>query len=469
MEKKKFKLIMQNILHHLDDGIHVIDKGGKTIIYNEAMAKLEGIEREKILGNPLLNIFPSLDEDSSTLLTVMKTGRPLINKVQTYLNYKGEKITTINTTVPLFEDDIKYGALEIARDITDIKELSEQLVDLQQELLSEDDNNSEDSKKKKYTFKNIIGNSKEIKRALDIAKKASNTPSSVLIYGETGTGKELFAQSIHYCGFRKNKPFVAQNCAALPETLLEGILFGTVKGGFTGAIDRPGLFEQANKGTLLLDEINSMGLTLQSKLLRVLQEGYIRRVGDTKEIPVDVRIIATTNESPREAIKNGSLRKDLFYRLSVINVDIPSLKERQEDISLLCDYFINKYNKMLNKNITEVSQRVSKLFKTYDWPGNVREFQNVIEGAMNYVKKEDNIIKTEHIPYYIKDYKANTNDKIIERVDLNNSLPEILTNIEKRIILSKLKSENFNISKAARELKVKRQTLQHKIKKYDLK
>ncbi|MTI66488.1 MAG: PAS domain S-box protein [Firmicutes bacterium] len=469
MDKKKLKLIMQNILHHLDDGIHVIDKDGKTIIYNEAMAKLEGIEREKILGNPLLSIFPSLDEDSSTLLTVMKTGRPLINKVQTYLNYKGEKITTINTTVPLFEDDIKYGALEIARDITDIKELSEQLVDLQQELLSEEDNNSEDSKKKKYTFKNIIGNSTEIKRALDVAKKASNTPSSVLIYGETGTGKELFAQSIHHCGYRKNKPFVAQNCAALPEALLEGILFGTVKGGFTGAIDRPGLFEQANKGTLLLDEINSMGLTLQSKLLRVLQEGYIRRVGDTKEIPVDVRIIATTNEPPRKAIENGSLRKDLFYRLSVINVYIPSLKERQEDISLLCDYFINKYNKILNKNITEVSQRVSKLFKTYDWPGNVREFQNVIEGAMNYVKKDDNIIKTEHIPYYIRDYKGNTNDKIIERVDFNNSLPEILTNIEKRIILTKLKSENFNISKAARELKVKRQTLQHKIKKYDLK
>ncbi|WP_427339106.1 sigma-54 interaction domain-containing protein [Caloranaerobacter sp. DY30410] len=460
------QLVLQNILRYIDEGIHVIDNQGNTILYNDVMARLEGLDKESVLDKNILDIFPSLDENSSTLLTVMNTGRPIFNRNQTYLNYKGNKITTMNTTIPLFINDEKVGALEIAKDITKIKALSEQVIDLQQELFKKDRENVK-PRIKRYTFENIIGNSKEIKKAIDIARKASMSDSTVLIYGETGTGKELFSQSIHYCGKRKNKPFIAQNCAALPESLLESILFGTVKGSFTGALDRPGLFEQANGGTLLLDEINSMGLTLQSKLLRVLQEGYIRRVGGLKDIPIDVRIIATTNEDPLIAIEKGTLRKDLYYRLNVISIKVPSLRERKEDLKLLCDYFIRKYNKKLNKDVWMLSEHVYEHFLNYTWPGNVRELENLIEGAINFISKDEHVLKKEHFPSYIVEESTETID-IKDIINLENSLPEIISEVEKKLIIHALKSTGNNITKAANKLNIKRQTLQHKIKKYKI-
>lgn len=467
IREKILQLVLQNILHYIDEGIHVIDNQGNTILYNDAMARLEGLDKESVLDKNILDIFPSLDESSSTLLTVMNTGRPIVNRNQTYLNYKGNKITTMNTTIPLFINDEKVGALEIAKDITKIKALSEQVIDLQQELFKKDRENVKPSIKR-YTFENIIGNSIEIKKAIDIARKASMSDSTVLIYGETGTGKELFSQSIHYCGKRKNKPFIAQNCAALPESLLESILFGTVKGSFTGALDRPGLFEQANGGTLLLDEINSMGLTLQSKLLRVLQEGYIRRVGGLKDIPIDVRIIATTNEDPIIAIEKGTLRKDLYYRLNVISIKVPSLRERKEDLKLLCDYFIRKYNKKLNKDVWMISEHVYEHFLNYTWPGNVRELENLIEGAINFISKDEHVLKKEHFPSYIIEESTEIID-IKDKINLENSLPEIISEIEKKLIIYALKSAGNNITKAANKLNIKRQTLQHKIKKYKIK
>lgn len=465
--EKILQLVLQNILHYIDEGIHVIDNKGNTILYNDAMARLEGLDKESVINKNILDIFPSLDENSSTLLTVMNTGRPIVNRNQTYLNYKGNKITTMNTTIPLFIDGEKVGALEIAKDITKIKALSEQVIDLQQELFKKDRENVKPSIKR-YTFENIIGNSSEIKKAIDIARKASMSDSTVLIYGETGTGKELFSQSIHYCGKRKNKPFIAQNCAALPESLLESILFGTVKGSFTGALDRPGLFEQANGGTLLLDEINSMGLTLQSKLLRVLQEGYIRRVGGLRDIPIDVRIIATTNEDPLVAIEKGTLRKDLYYRLNVISIKVPPLRERKEDLKLLCDYFIRKYNKKLNKDVWMLSEYVYEYFLKYTWPGNVRELENLIEGAINFISKDEHVLKKEHFPSYIIDENTEIID-IQDKINLENSLPEIMSEIEKKLIIHALKSTENNITKAANKLNIKRQTLQHKIKKYKIK
>lgn len=460
-----YDLVMQNILHHLDEGIHAIDSEGITIMYNESMAQLEGIESENVINKKLLEIFPSLDENSSTLLTVLNTGTSILNRVQTYLNYKGEKVTTVNTTIPLIKNREKVGALEIAKDITKIKMLSEQIIDLQQELVSKKCNVDKKNTIKKYTFNNIIGSSNELLKSIDKAKRASMSSSSVLIYGETGTGKELFAQSMHYSGVRKNNPFVAQNCAALPETLLEGILFGTVKGSFTGALDRPGLFEQADGGTLLLDEINSMGISLQSKLLRVLQEGYIRRVGGSKDIPIDVRIIATTNEPPLDLVKNNLLRKDLYYRLCVLNIDIPPLKKRFGDIGLLSNYFINKYNERLCKDVYMISNEVIDIFRKYDWPGNVRELENIIEGAMNLILDTEHIITEEHLPGYINEYK---NKDVFSDIDIDNSLMELLSNIEQKIIMSKLIETDFNISKAAQKLNIKRQTLQHKIKKYNI-
>ncbi|HRU41578.1 MAG TPA: sigma 54-interacting transcriptional regulator, partial [Candidatus Diapherotrites archaeon] len=347
-----YKSIIDTILKNIDIGIHVVDSSGKTIIYNQAMADMEGLDTNEVMGKSILDIFPSLTPETSTLLTVLKMGKPIYNKYQTYLNNKGKQISTLNSTLPIRISQGKIGALEIAKNITKEKELSDKLVYLHQELASKD---IDGSSLKGYTFRNLIGEDEKFLSTVEIARKAAMSSSTVLICGETGTGKELFAQSIHNESSRKHKPLIAQNCAALPESLLEGILFGTVKGSFTGAINRPGLFEQANGGTLMLDEINSMGHQLQAKLLRVLQEGYVRRIGGLSDIPVDVRILATTNEDPLVLLQKGILRKDLYYRLNVISVSIPPLRERKTDIMLLTDHFIKKYNNILQKDIWYVS------------------------------------------------------------------------------------------------------------------
>lgn len=462
------EIILQNILHHTDIGVHVIDISEKTVVYNDVMAKLEGVDREYVINKELLDVFPSLDKETSTLLKVMSNGCSILNRAQTYLNYKGQKITTVNSTLPLKYKDEIVGALEIAKNVTNIKKLSDQLFDLQNELIVSKAENKNKTIKK-YTFEDIIGNNKGIKKAIDIGRKASKSFSSVLIYGETGSGKELFAQSIHYDGPRKNKPFVAENCAAIPDSLLEGILFGTEKGGFTGAVNRPGIFEQANGGTLLLDEINSMSLPLQAKLLRVLQEGYIRRVGGIKNIPVDVKIIATTNEDPMESIKKGTLRKDLYYRLNVICINIPPLRKRKDDIPLLCNYFIEKYNRRLKKDIWMISDDIMDIFNEYDWPGNVRELENAIESAMNYILDDEHVLRKEHFvscPYIFKNKSKNID--ILDLIDDEAPLPDVMENIEKKMILNSLLESNYNITKAAQRLGIKRQTLQHKIKKYDI-
>ncbi len=470
MTKKEFNdIVLQNVLHHADVGIHAIDKNRKTIIYNEAMAKLEGLDSKAVLNKDILEIFPSLDEESSTLINVLNTGEAILNRTQTYLNYKGQKITSLNSTIPLYYKEEIVGALEISQNVTYIKKLSDQLIDLQNELST----GKQENKKigiKKYVFKDIIGNNKELKKSIYIGRRASESPSSVLIYGETGSGKELFAQSIHYEGSRKNKPFIAQNCAAIPESLLEGILFGTEKGGFTGAVDRPGIFEEANGGTLMLDEINSMALSLQSKLLRVLQEGYIRRVGGTKDIPVDVKIIATTNEEPLESVKKGTLRKDLYYRLNVMYIKIPPLRERLDDIPILCEYFIKKYNKILNKDVWMLSEEVLSCFKKYHWPGNVRELENAIESAMNYISEDEHVLKKEYFISCDHIFSSGNSSKsvLMDEINEDKPLPKILESIERALIEKTLAQNKYNISRTADELGIKRQTLQHKMKKYEI-
>lgn len=466
------KIILQNILNHVDIGIHVIDENRKTILYNEAMSKLEGLDIKQVMNKDLLQVFPSLNEDSSTLIKVLNTGESILDETQSYLNYEGKKITTINSTIPLLWKGEILGALEISKDITYLEKLSNYLIELQQELKENNYDNKENKKgkkkKKKYTFKDIIGKDEQMLKAIKIAKKARNSPSSVLLYGETGTGKELFAQSIHYGGIRRNRPFIAQNCAAIPESLLEGILFGTEKGGFTGAIEREGIFEQADGGTLLLDEINSMSLGLQAKLLRVLQEEYIRRIGGVKDIPIDVKIIATTNEDPLESVKKGTLRRDLYYRLNVVYIKIPPLRERQEDIPILCDYFIRKYNPILNKNIIGIEDEVLEYFFKYSWPGNVRELENAIEGAMNYVDYNGTLLKKEHFVTCPNVFDSNR--IYVQTTDFNieQSLPEYLDNIEKDVISNALEKNDYNISQTAKQLGIKRQALQYKMKKYSL-
>lgn len=455
------------LIKNIDEGIQAVDADGKTIIYNKAMEGLEGLDGNEVVGKKILDVFPSLNENTSTLCKVLNNGEPIVERFQSYVNKKGFNITAVNTTLPIIKGDKLIGAVEISKDFTKVKELYDRIIHLSE--------NNKNVTKKKFSygnegFEDAIGCSPKFVKAIETAKKASKSSSTVLIYGETGTGKEVFSKCIHKYSDRCNNPFLAINCAALPEGLLEGILFGTVKGGFTGAINRPGLFEQADGGTLLLDEINSMSTILQAKLLRVLQEGCIRRVGDLKDIPVNVRIIATTNEDPIKAISNGAFRKDLYYRLSVVNITIPTLRERKEDISLFVKEFIKENNIKLIKDVWETSAEVFDGFMSYDWPGNVRELKNYIEGAMNMVS--GHIILKENFTPQIQDKLFSNNEKALTAVreDFSFDMPlnEYLENSEKSIIKRALSQYNVNISETARALKIKRQTLQHKIKKFNI-
>jgi len=460
MKAKEYTLIMQKILHMVDDGVHVLDNKGNTIIYNEAMSKLEKMETKDVLKKPFSEVFKNLNLENSTLLKALETRQSTINKKQTYLNKDGKEITTINTTVPVIIDDKVRAVVEVAKNITKIQEMSNTILELQKEI--EKPAKAKSTKIKKYNFNNIIGQNVKFVEVIDRAKKASNSSASVFIYGETGTGKELIAQSIHFDGTRKENPFIAQNCAALPESLLEGLLFGTSKGGFTGAVDRAGLFEQANGGTLLLDEINSMPYELQAKLLRVLQENYIRRVGGTKDIPIDVRIITTSNERPEHIIATGKVRKDLFYRLNIIPLNVPPLRNREDDIIMLAEKFVNKYNTKYNKTILIISDDAKEKLLHYDYPGNVRELENIIMGALSMVEDE-HVLTGNHL--IIEDIGRVVTEHSVNEIG-KEGIDDYLGNLEKEIIIKALAKNNFNITKAAHVLKIKRQTLQHKIKKY---
>lgn len=458
---------MEKVLDYIEEGIQIVDTRGKILYCNFAAANLDNLNRDDTIGKYILDVYPSLTEETSTLLRVIRTGEPIYNFQQTFLNYKGYKITTINSSIPIIEEGEVVGALEISRDITQVKLLSEKVVDLQKQLYREDTiKKRERSGTAKYTFDDIIGESKVITELKEKAFRAAQNLSSIMVYGSTGTGKELVVQSIHNASKRSNKPFIAQNCAAIPSSLLEGILFGTSKGSFTGADDRPGLFELASGGTLFLDEINSMPIELQSKLLRALEEGSIRRVGDIRTRSVDVRVIAAMNMEPHEAVEKRYLRSDLFYRLNVVSLRVPDLKERKEDLELLVNFFVEKFNRKLKKNVIGVSPKVMRIFEGYHWPGNVRELENIIEGTMNIL--EGQIITEEELPYYFKKGHSSTSfyfDKEENKISLKAKLQEA----EKQIIIEALKKANGNISNAARLLEMPRQTLQYKIQKYNIK
>lgn len=461
MKAKDYMTIMQNILRVIDEGVHVLDNKGNTIIYNEAMSKLEKMESNEVIQKPFKEVFKNLGLDS-TLLKALQHRESTTNKEQTYLNKNGKEITTINSTFPIIVDDEVLAVVEVAKNITKMTEMSHTILKLQTEI--EKPEQAKIKRIKRYNFNNIVGESSNFINVIDKAKKAVNNSASVFISGETGTGKELIAQSIHYEGIRKDKPFIAQNCAALPESLLEGLLFGTTKGGFTGAVDRAGIFEQANGGTILLDEINSMPYDLQAKLLRVLQENYVRRVGGTKDIPIDVKIISTSNESPQTLIKSGKLRKDLFYRLNVIQINIPPLRERKEDILVLANMFMNKYNEKLNKKVISIEKEAKNKLLNYNYPGNIRELENIVMSAIIMAEEDEQILRIHHLS--IDDSKID-NQNLIPIIK-DKGLEEYFSIIEKNIIEETLKANKYNITHAADELKVKRQTLQHKIKKYKI-
>ncbi|MDK2877340.1 MAG: arginine utilization regulatory protein [Thermoanaerobacteraceae bacterium] len=454
---------IKNIFDTLDEGILIVDRECRIMFYNRTLSHFEGLDASLVVGKTIFEVFPSITPEESTLYRVVMTGKPIKGRFQQYFNYKGKQIKTVNTTIPITDRGEIIGALEVSRDISVILDLSEKVVNLQQGFGCKSTRSKNVGLK--YNFDNIIGKNNRIREIICILKKASQTTSSILIYGETGTGKELFAQSIHNASPRKNMPFIAQNCATLPESILEGILFGTTRGSFTGAIDKPGLFEQADGGTILLDEINNMGHALQTKLLRVLQEGVVRRLGDVTDIPVDVRIIATTNEKPSKLLESGKLKQDLFFRLSVIYVEIPPLRERREDIYDLVYYFIKKYNEKFNKNVSGIQEDVIDIFQEYTWPGNVRELEHVIEALMNYV--DEGQIKREHLRFLSFGAFKNYIEKETP-VFTGVQFKKRIFDYEKNLIVEVINSTQGNITKAAQKMGIKRQLLQYYMKKYGI-
>lgn len=308
----------------------------------------------------------------------------------------------------------------------------------------------------KYHMDDIIGKGIEITKCKEMALKAAKTSSPVLIYGETGTGKELIVQAIHNASVRKTKPFIAENCASIPANLLESTLFGIQRGSFTGADNRKGLFEIADGGTLYLDELNSMPMELQGKLLRVLQEGIIRKIGSSLTKKVDVRVITSLNELPEELIKKERLRPDLFYRLNVVRINLPPLSSRKEDIPMLVEHFINKFNSKFKGNIKGITDGALKILLSSNFDGNVRELEHVIEVIFN-LKSQGKITMED-----LKQCGIFRNRKIL-------TLKEILHNTEKSYIEEALVISKFNITKASEYLGIPRQTLQSKMRKLKIK
>ena len=463
MNAEQYKKLVDELIELLDEGVYIVDKYGTGIHYNRAMARTEKVAVDDVLGKKFHEAFPdfNLGKAPSTARSP-GTALPGSNQ-QTYKNIYGKEITTENSTIPVIVDGETVAAIEVSKDITELRTITDTLRELRGEVAEK----AEPARPqiKKYTFDDIYGENPKFQAVIERAKKAASNDASVFIYGETGTGKELFAQSIHNDGKRAGKPFLAQNCAAIPESLLEGILFGTTRGAFTGAVDRAGLFEQANGGTVLLDEISAMPYDLQSKLLRVLQESYIRRIGGSRDIPIDVRIIATVNEPPEELMAKGLLRKDLYYRLNVINLSIPPLRERMDDIELLANRFADKFNKRFNKELWMISDGALKQLQSYDYPGNVRELENIMEQAISMAENE-HVLTGKHLSMPNPHRKQGT--RVIRRQD-DMPLDAYMEAVEKQLIADEMVRFNGNISRAADALKIKRQTLQHKLKKYGIK
>lgn len=462
--------MLANVINHISEAIILCDENERILIFNDSAVKMDSMLPKDIAGKPITSIYTMNDNSDLAIPQVIQNKQPILNLRQHYTTYYGRNVDIMSNNYPIVKDNTVLGGFSVMEDWSQIDKLSKQVIELQSKLIAASSSAKADKKSNlsaKYYFDDIVCNSPAMASLIKKCKQVAKRDSSVMIYGETGTGKEILAQSIHNASQRADGPFLAINCAAIPENLLESLLFGTEKGAYTGSERREGLFEQANHGTLLLDEINSMNISLQSKLLRVLQENTVRRVGGSTEIHVDVRIISNINIPPYEAIKENKLRQDLFYRLGVVCVNIPPLRKRKEDIPLLSKYFLLILNRKLNKNVEDIDPETLEAFNSYDWPGNVRELQHAIEYALNIMPENLSVITTEYIPEHL--IYENHHEKPIQLTNSNEpSLENIVNKVEYRMLCKSLKENQGNISKTARMLGMSRQNVQYRIKRYNI-
>ena len=430
----------------------IIDEKGTIEYFFNNRPDLNSLTEKDVLGCNIMDSYINLKEGNEMVSHVLKTGEQVINMYSEIITKENESIFSSCSIIPIKERKRIIGAVIIAKyiDSTNRSFFTNESI-----LIS----SYEITKNKLYGIKDIKGTSKSIMRIKEKIEAVSKTDSTVLIYGETGTGKELVAESIHTEGHRKHNKFVSQNCAAIPPGLLESILFGTEEGSFTGARERKGLIETASGGTLFLDEINSMSIDTQAKILKAVDEKKIMRVGGSKPIPVDIRVIAAVNIKPSECVANNTLKEDLYYRLRVVEINIPPLRDRKQDIPILVESFIEHYNAKFGKYVVDISEELQKHFMSYNWPGNIRELKNCIERGFNMavtpIIEESDV----NLNWYNSINKSYEEDK--------KSLDTKLKERERQIIEQQWQKYG-NLSKTSEHLGISRQALKNKLTEYNI-
>jgi arginine utilization regulatory protein len=462
---KKENQLLKEILDHIHEAVCSTDENDVLVVYNREAEKIEDLKKEDVLGKKEVEVFTSPDYLFDVEITnkVKRTGKSLIEHPFEYTLTNGNKVKVILNSYPFFYQNKLCGVYNIFRNINQISEFIAVTLEMQKKFSRKED----DPSGAKYILDDIIGEDQKIKETIALARKVALHDMPVFIVGETGTGKELFANGIHNASLFSKGPFVPVNCAAIPASLMESVLFGTEKGAFTGAVEMPGLFEQANGGTIFLDEINSLPMELQPKLLRVIQDKAVRRIGSKKEIPITCRILSATNANPSAADFAKILRPDLYYRLATVTVSIPPLRQRKGDLKILSAYFVKKYCKEFDLFISDISDEVLEIFNIYSWPGNVRELDSVIGRCMFAAGKEDRILSKDLLPQYLTE-KVSANQCPQDIYDDQGSLRSALWEFEKNKIISALRKNHGNITKSAQELGVLRQNLHYRIRRFGI-
>ena len=462
LETSMYKSVLEQILENAYEGVVVTDAAGKIIMLNNAYANYLNINAQAAIGKHVTEVI-----DNTRVHTVVQSGVAEFGKLQRIGSHKA-----VVTRLPImFNQEIVAGVgIVHYRELQDMKELLDKLNSLESELaqIKEEYGNRRGAH---YTIQDIVGESPQVAAMKRQIRKAAESNSTVLILGENGTGKELVAHAIHYLSARSAKPFVRINCAAIPADILESELFGYVGGAFTGSnrSGKKGKIEMADGGTLFLDEIGDMSFPMQAKLLRFLQEKEIERLGENKVRQVDVRVLAATNQNLPEQIRNKQFREDLYYRLQVLQLDVPPLRERQTDITLLVRFFIEKFNRIFGKKVQTIESEVTDILNGYQWPGNIRQLENVMERAFNMVEAEE--ILSEHLPVYLLETLQQPVVQIRDFVTRPGSaanLADAKQSLERQKIKEILDKTRGNKSEAARLMGITRTTLYQKLQKYQL-
>ncbi len=451
---KEIKTMLEAIIYSSEEAISVVDESGIGMMINPAYTRITGLTEKEIVGQPAAT---DISEGESMHMKVLQTRRP-VRGVR--MKVGPSKKDVIVNVAPIIVDGKIKGSVGILHDVSEIKTLTSELKRARQIIRNLE---------AKYTFDDIIASSSEMKLALEQAKVGARTPATVLLRGESGTGKELFAHAIHNESDRKHKKFIRVNCAAIAESILESELFGYEEGAFSGAKQggKKGLFEEANFGSIFLDEIGELSLGMQAKLLRVLQENEIIRVGGTNPITIDVRVIAATNVNLEKAIMNKSFREDLYYRLNRLPIFIPSLSERLDDIPDLIQHIIHKINQDYGRNVSSIADDALQALYTYDWPGNVRELENVIGRAMIYMDMNEEMIQKHHLSDLHPKIKAKQG-QAFNKFNKDETLQHAMENFEKAYIVATYEQNNFNKTRTAKQLNISIRNLYYKMEKYQI-